>query len=171
MKDDKQKQIKETEDIASNVADADVAIEEQEEVVGEEFEELQQQLEEFEGKYKRALADYQNLQKRVQEEKGEWIRSANKDLLLRLLPVLDTLMMAEKHLQDQGLQVSINQFLDIVKGEGVTRVKTVGVEFNPQFMEVIAVEEGKENIVLEELRAGYMLYDKVLRPAQVKVGK
>lgn len=146
-------------------------LEEQEEEVGHEFTQLQEQLEEFEGKYKRALADYQNLQKRVTEEKSEWIRSANKELLLRLLPVLDTLMMAEKHLQDQGLTVSINHFLDTLKAEGVTRVKTVGEEFNPLFMEVIAVEEGKENKVLEELRAGYMLYDKVLRPAQVKVGK
>lgn len=146
-------------------------IEEQEEEVSNEFTELQQQLEAFEGKYKRALADYQNLQKRVNEEKSEWIRSSNKDLLLRLLPVLDTLMMAEKHLQDQGLQVSINQFLDILKGEGVIRVKTVGEEFDPFTMECVTTEEGEEGKVLEELRAGYMLYDKVLRPAQVKVGK
>lgn len=141
-----------------------------EEEVSNEFEELQQQLEEFDGKYKRALADYQNLQKRVTEEKVEWIRASNRDLLLRLLPVLDTLMMAEKHLQDQGLQVSINQFLDILKGEGVIRVKTVGEDFNPHTMECVITEVGEENKVLEELRAGYMLYDKVLRPAQVKVG-
>src|SRR5882672_6499330 len=87
---------------------------------------LVEKLEEAEGKYRRALADYQNLQKRVQEEKGEWIRAANKDLLLRLLPVLDTLMLAQKHLQDQGLTVSINQFLDIIKTEGVTQIKTTG---------------------------------------------
>ncbi len=80
-------------------------------------------------------------------------------------------MMAEKHLQDQGLQVSINQFLDIIKGEGVTRVKTVGENFDPYTMECVTTEVGEENKVLEELRAGYMLYDKVLRPAQVKVGK
>jgi len=135
------------------------------------LDELQQKADESENKYKRALADYQNLQKRVSEEKSEWIRSANKDLLLRLLPVLDTLMMAEKHLQDQGLTVSINQFLDTLKAEGVTRIKTVGVAFNPHLMECVTTEQGKENEVLEELRAGYMLYDKVLRPAQVKVGK
>jgi molecular chaperone GrpE len=154
-----------------NIEDLEEIVEEQQEKVSDELQELQKSIEEFEGKYKRALADYQNLQKRVTEEKGEWIRSANKDLLLRLLPVLDTLMMAEKHLQDQGLQVSINQFLDILKGEGVIRVKTVGVEFDPFTMECVTTEEGEENKVLEELRAGYMLYDKVLRPAQVKVGK
>lgn len=161
MKNEKEKKQEELEEI----------VEEQEEKVSEEFEELQKQLEEFEGKYKRALADYQNLQKRVQEEKSEWIRSSNRDLLLRLLPVLDTLMMAEKHLQDQGLTVSINQFLDTLKAEGVTRIKTVGEEFDPHTMECVTTENGEENKVLEELRAGYMIYDKVLRAAQVKVGK
>lgn len=161
MKDEKEKKQEELEEI----------VEEQGEKVSEEFEELQKQLEEFEGKYKRALADYQNLQKRVQEEKSEWIRSSNRDLLLRLLPVLDTLMMAEKHLQDQGLTVSINQFLDTLKAEGVTRIKTVGEEFDPHTMECVTTEKGEENKILEELRAGYMIYDKVLRAAQVKVGK
>ena len=136
----------------------------------DEIEIVRQELEETEGKYKRALADYQNLQKRVTEEKVDWIRSSNKDLLLRLLPVLDTLMMAEKHLHDQGLAVCINQFLDTLKAEGVTRIKTVGETFDPVFMEAIVTDIGKENEVLEELRAGYMLNEKVLRPAQVKVG-
>jgi molecular chaperone GrpE len=136
-----------------------------------ELEELKHQVEEFENNYRRALADYQNLQKRVQEEKGEWIRTANKELLLRILPVLDTLMLAQLHVQDKGLQVSIQQFLDVLKSEGITRIETVGKDFNPHLMECIATEEGEENKVLEEIRAGYMLYDRVLRPAQVKVGK
>lgn len=134
-------------------------------------EEIEARAVEFENSYKRALADYQNLQKRVQEEKSEWIRSGNRELLLRLLPVLDTLTLAEKHLQDKGLTVSINQFLDTLKSEGVTTIKTVGEEFNPHLMECVTTEKGEEGKVLEELRAGYMLYDKILRPAQVKVGK
>jgi molecular chaperone GrpE len=136
-----------------------------------EIEALKKQVEEFENNYRRALADYQNLQKRVQEEKSEWIRSANSDLMLRILPVLDTLMLAQQHVKDQGLQVSVQQFLDVLKSEGVTKIKTVGEEFNPHLMECIATEAGDENKVIEEIRAGYVLYDKVLRPAQVKVGK
>ena len=143
---------------------------EDEEVV-DEFEELKQQVEEFENKYKRAIADYQNLQKRVQEEKSEWIRSANKELLLRILTVLDTLILAYQHTQDKNVQVSIQQFLDVLKAEGVIRIEAVGQEFNPQVMECITTEPGEENKVLEEIRAGFILYDKVLRPAQVKVGK
>src|ERR1051326_5842694 len=66
-----------------------------------ELEELHTKLEEAELKYRRALADYHNLQKRVSEEKQDWVRAANKELLLRLLPVLDTLEMAQKHINDQ----------------------------------------------------------------------
>src|SRR2546430_602084 len=76
---------------------------------------FKQQAEESEGKYRRALADYQNLQKRVQEERLALIQAANKELLLRLLPVLDTLELANKHVQDEGLRVSISQFLDTLK--------------------------------------------------------
>lgn len=146
-------------------------VDEQESEVNSELEELKQKFEEAELKYKRALADYQNLQKRVSEEKSEWIKVANKDLLIRLLPVLDTLMLAANHLQDQGLTVSINHFLDTLKAEGVTRIKTVGEIFDPLTMECVITEEGEANKVLAELRAGYKLYDKILRPAQVKVGK
>src|SRR6266404_78726 len=141
------------------------------EEVFKELEALKKQVEEFENNYRRALADYQNLQKRVQEEKSEWIRSGNKEFILRILPVLDTLILAQQHVKDQGLQLSVSQFLDVLKSEGVTKIETVGQEFNPHLMECITTEEGVENKVLEEIRAGYMLYDKVLRPAQVKVGK
>jgi len=136
-----------------------------------EIEALKKEVEEFENNYKRALADYQNLQKRVQEEKSEWVRSGNKELILRILPVLDTLMLAQQHIEDQGLQVSVQQFLDILKAEGVTKIETVGHEFDPHLMECVTTEEGEKNKVLEEIRAGFMQYERVLRPAQVTVGK
>lgn len=134
-------------------------------------EELKKRIEELENQAKRALADYQNLEKRVAGERNEWIRGANRDLLLRVLPVLDTLILALEHSQDQSLQVSVQQFLDVLKSEGVERIKTEREAFNPQTMECVATGEGEDNTVLEEIRAGYMLNDKVLRPAQVKVGK
>jgi molecular chaperone GrpE len=140
-------------------------------IKNDKVEELEQKVEEAENNYKRALADYQNLQKRVQEEKIDWIKAANKELLLRVLPVLDTLMLANKHVENEGLKVSIQQFIDTLKAEGVTKVKTEGEQFNPHLMECIVTEEGEDGKVLEEIRSGYMMYDKILRPAQVKVGK
>src|SRR6266571_3758698 len=141
-----------------------------EEVI-KELEALKKQVEEFENNYRRALADYQNLQKRVQEEKSEWIRSGNKELILRILPVLDTLMLARQHVKDQGLEVSVQQFLDILKSEGVTKIETVGHEFDPHLMECVTTEDGEKNKVINEIRAGFMQYERVLRPAQVTVGK
>lgn len=140
-----------------------------------ETEKLKQRVSDLENQVKRVLADYQNLQKRTLEERKDWIKTANKDLILRLLPILDTLIMAEKNVSDQGLTLSIQQFLDVLKNEGVVRIETVGRDFDPRLMECITTasnaadaEEGK---VIEELRAGYTLNDTVLRPAQVKVGK
>lgn len=138
---------------------------------GVELDKLKQKVANFENDYKRALADYQNLQKRVKDEQHNWIKIANKELLLRLLPVLDTLLIANNHIQNDGLKVSINQFLDALKVEGVIKIEAVGKEFDPNTMECVKVEEGEENKILEELRAGYLIHDKVLRPAQVIVGK
>lgn len=137
----------------------------------EKQEEQNRRIEELENQAKRALADYQNLEKRVAGERSEWTRGANRDLLLRLLPVLDTLVMASKHSQDQSLQVSVQQFLDVLKSEGVERIKTEGEAFNPQTMECVATGAGVEGKVTEEIRVGFTLGDKVLRPAQVMVGK
>jgi molecular chaperone GrpE len=137
----------------------------------DELEEIKAQVEDFENKYKRAIADYQNLQKRVQDEKSEWIRSANRELLLRILTVLDTLILAYQHTQDKNVQVSVQQFLDVLKAEGVTKIEALGKKFDPTIMEAIATGDGEEGKVLEELRVGFMIYDKLLRAVQVKVGR
>lgn len=130
----------------------------------EEFQKLENQL-------KRTLADYQNLEKRVILEKSEWIKFANKNLLLKLLPGLDSLMLAQKHTQDEGITLSINQLLNSFKEEGVKKIDALGEDFDPRFMEVVTTIDGQEGKVVEELKAGYTLYDMVLRPAQVVVGK
>lgn len=132
--------------------------------------ESKQQIENLENQLKRTLADYQNLEKRVIEEKSSWIRMANKDLLLKLLPGLDSLILAEKHTQDEGVKLSIRHFLDILEQEGVKRIKTVGENFDPRTMECVQTVEGENGKVLEELRLGYTIYNEVLRPAQVQVG-
>lgn len=137
----------------------------------EELEELKKRNEELELQVKRVLADYQNLEKRVADQKRELIISANKELIVRLLPVLDTLMMVEKHTEDQGLKLSIRQFIDVLKTEGISKIETVGKDFDPKTMECVEVQKGEEGKVLTELRIGYLLNNRVLRPAQVVVGK
>lgn len=130
-------------------------------------------IEELENQLKRALADYQNLEKRNLEERANWVRVANKELLLRLLPVLDTLIIAQKHVRDEGVNLSVKQFLDVLKLEGVEQIETVGHPFDPVTMECIETVSGNdENKVVEELRAGFRFKDgTVLRVAQVRVGR
>ena len=131
---------------------------------------LQQQLNEAQDKYKRALADYQNLVRRTQEQKSEWIRMSNKDLILKILPILDTIMLTAKHSEEKGLLFTIDQFVKMLQEEGITKILTVGETFNPHTMEAITTIEGEKEKVIEEARTGYMLGEIVLRPAQVVVG-
>src|SRR5579871_3686591 len=99
MSKDKKQEIEEVEENQEN-------IEELETDLDKEIENLKNKITDLENQYRRALADYQNLEKRTREERGEWIRSGNKELLLRLLPVLDILMLAAKHINDKGLDLS-----------------------------------------------------------------
>ena len=128
------------------------------------------QLKNLENQLKRALADYQNLERRITEEKSAWIMAANKDLILKLLPVLDNLFLAQKHITDAGLDLSIQKFLDALYNEGMERIETKGRDFDPHLMECVSVQEGEEDKVLEEVRPGFKINDTVLRPAQVIVG-
>lgn len=107
----------------------------------------------------------------MREERIEWIRSGNKVLMLSLLPILDTLQMANKHVDNQGLKLSIQQFLDVLKDEGAIRMQVEGKDFDPHIMECVDTVEGDDGKVIEEVRLGFMLHDKVLRPSNVKVGK
>ena len=127
-------------------------------------------LKNLENQLKRALADYQNLEKRIADEKITWIKIANKDLLLRLIPGLDSLLLAQKHTQDEGVKLSIKHFLDILEEVGVKKIETEGKSFDPKLMEAVSTTQGEEGKVIEETRAGYTLFDTILRPAQVVVG-
>ena len=127
-------------------------------------------IEKLENQLKRAVADYQNLEKRMDSEKREWIRSGNKGLILKFLPVLDILFLAQGHIKDEGLSLSIEKFLEILKEEGVEKIETEGQDFDPNKMECVSVQEGAENKVLSELRPGFVLSGQTLRPSQVIVG-
>ncbi len=164
-KEEKQLKDEPTEGLAQDEESIDV------DTKNDEVDNLREKFEEAENSYKRALADYQNLQKRVTDERRDLILAANRDLLLRILSVLDTLILANKHDESEGLKVSIHKFLDVLKSEGVTKIETVGLDFNPQIMEAIATGEGDEGKVIEEIQEGYLLHDKLLRAALVKVGK
>lgn len=135
------------------------------------IEELEKKVFDLEDQLKRAVADYQNLEKRTEEQKREIVRFANKELLLQLLPAFDTLFLADQYIQDEGLKLSIKKLLEVFKNTGVERIETEGKDFNPAFMECVDTQHGEENKVIAEVRPGFTLFGHVLRAAQVKVSK
>lgn len=135
------------------------------------LEERDKQIEEWRQKYLRALADYQNLEKRIASRRVEERKYAAEEVIEKFLPVIDTLTQAQAHVKDQGLDLAVKAFWSTLAGVGVRKIDAVGKLFDPLEMECVEVVEGSENKVIEELLSGYRLYEKVLRPAKVKVGK
>jgi molecular chaperone GrpE len=127
--------------------------------------------EEWKNKYLRALADYQNLERRTREEKEEVRRFASEIILGRILPVVDTFTKVKKHVKDVGFDLAYKELHAVLHEQGVEHIQVVGLLFNPHEMECIDVVEGKDNIVIEETLPGYRMHGKILRVAQVKVGK
>jgi molecular chaperone GrpE len=132
---------------------------------------LEKQIVEYQTKYLRALADYQNLEKRTVSENEEARKYAQKYLIVKLLHVLDGLEKAEKHLKDEGLSLVIKDFHKVLDESELVHIEVIGKNFDPHEMECIEVCEGEDNIVIDEIRPGYRMFDKIVRPAQVKVGK
>lgn len=131
---------------------------------------LQNQIQDLENRFKRALADYQNLEKRHASQKGDLIKFANQGLLDKLLPLLDDLERAQAHLQDSGLELIIDQFHQLLISEGVTPIISDRQIFDPQTMDCAEVVPGPKNKVVTTLAKGYYYHDRVLRPARVEVG-
>lgn len=137
-----------------------------------EVDQLKKQLEEYKNKYLRALADYQNLEKRVVEEKKQFQRTVNKNLLLKMVTIVDDIDKAEIFVKNKGLSIIKDRLIKLLLEEGVKEIEVLGKPFDPHLAEAIEISEGREdNIVSEVLRKGYYYYDSVLRPAQVKVSK
>ncbi len=131
---------------------------------------FEKQLIELDNKWKRALADYANLEKRVEKEKREFVKFSKAQLLVKLLSILDDLQRCESHLKDEGLTLTINRFKEILEAEGVEEIEALNEDFNPNLMEVTEMVKGSKNKVLEVILKGYLLNNKIIRPAKVKVG-
>jgi len=125
---------------------------------------------ELENNWKRALADYRNLEKRVAEEREMFFTFANSSLVLRILPILDNLESLVKHVDDEGLKMTIKDFKRILDEEGVKEIEAEGKDFDAELMEAIEKVEGAKDKVVEVLQKGYTMKEKILRPARVKVG-
>jgi molecular chaperone GrpE len=130
------------------------------------------ELENMKSMLARALADYDNLNKRVERERQDLGKLASISIIVRLLPVLDGLESAQMHLQDAGLAISLGEFKKIFSEEGLTEIRPkVGEEFDENLMEVIETIPGEDKgKVAEVILAGWKFTDgQLVRPAKVKV--
>lgn len=131
---------------------------------------LENQIASLEASLKRALADYQNLERRVLNERSDLMKYSNRELLKVLLPSFDNLYLAEKYIQDEGIKLTVKKLTANLEEAGVKRIELENKKFDPNTMECIEVVDGEKDMVISEVRPGFMLFDKVIRPAQVKVG-
>lgn len=146
----------------------------------EEVEKLRAEHEEGQQRLLRTQADFDNFRRRTLKEKEELGKYASAKLITELLPVIDNfqraLSTAGEHAESasyvKGVEMIFRQLEGVLSAEGLTAMESVGKPFNPEFHQAIMQvesEEYEEGIVVEEVQKGYMLKDKVLRPAMVKV--
>lgn len=129
------------------------------------------EIKELEQKLKQALADYHNLTARIEKRRNGWQEEASARIIDKLLDVYDDLVRARTHLKDRGLAMAVSQFWAILESEGVEEAETKGQEFDPEAMDCLEVVSGPKNKVVETIKKGYILKGKIIRPAEVKVGK
>jgi molecular chaperone GrpE len=155
------------------------------EIPEKELEELRKKAEERDEYYNKWLkvhAEYENTRKRIEKEKWEHMKFSNEELISQLFPIVDNFDMAltamEKAEDKEAVMVGIKlvqkEFHKILDENGVEKIKTAGEHFDPNVHEAVSIVttgEHPDGLVLEEVRAGYTLNKRLLRPAQVKVAK
>ncbi|TCP53306.1 molecular chaperone GrpE [Tumebacillus sp. BK434] len=142
---------------------------------------LTTEAEDFKTRYLRAQADFDNFRRRSRQEKDEFAAYANVKLIEELLPVLDTFEMAMKTNAETdvkslltGVEMVFRQLTGALEKQGLSAIEAVGQPFDPNLHEGImqvASDEYPSNTVVQELRKGYKVKDKVVRPSMVQVSQ
>jgi molecular chaperone GrpE len=144
--------------------------------------ELTDKLQEEENKRLRLLADYENFKRRASLDKEALQKYRAQNVVTNLIPVLDNFARAltveakteEAQTMMTGLDMIYRTFVQALEDEGLVEIQALDQEFDPNFHQAIMTgsdEDKPTGIVLEQMQAGYMLKDRVLRPAMVKVNE
>jgi molecular chaperone GrpE len=145
-----------------------------------ELAQMREQAEEHYQRYLRTQADFDNFRRRSRMEKEEFAKYASMKLIEQLLPIVDNMDRALTSSRDttdfdalvKGVEMTFRQLEQVLEQEGLKKMDAVGQPFNPEFHQAIMQvdsDEHEEGIVVEEMQKGYILKDKILRPAMVKV--
>ena len=150
----------------------------QEEKKEDKDKEYKERIEELTNDLKRIQAEFENYKKRTEKEKQEYKQLALKQFMNSLLSIIDNFQLAfqnqDKHKEFvKGTELIYAQLFETLEEQGLRPIKAEGKKFDPYKHEaLLTAESDKEpNTVLEELQRGYMLNEKILRPAKVKVSK
>jgi len=146
------------------------------------LEEKEKEITEHHDRLLRLAADFENYKKRAAREKEDWAKFANEDLLRAILPFIDNLERAINHAQKvvdtgvliEGVRLTIQQILQTLNRFGLSSFQSVGKPFDPtvhEAMLVVETDKHEPNQVVEEVQKGYLLNDRLLRPATVSVSK
>ena len=145
-----------------------------------ELEKKAEQISELTDRNMRLMAEFDNYRKRTEKEKAAMYGMGAKDVVEKILPVIDNFergfsLVAEEDMEDpftQGMEKIYKQFLTVLEGLGVTPIEAVGKEFDPNYHNAVMHVDDEnygENIVVEEFQKGYLYKDSVVRHSMVKV--
>lgn len=146
----------------------------------EKIEGLEKHSEDLNSQLLRLQADFVNYRNRVNKEKESSMAYGTEIIVCELLPVIDNFNRALEAEEDtengfyKGVKMIEKQLLDVFEKNSIVEIKALGEEFDPNFHHAVVMEESEEydsNIVIDVLQKGYMLKNKVIRPAMVKVSK
>ena len=165
-----------SQDQPSSGAAVSPSMEELQAALGVRTEELQA----LQDKYLRLAAEFDNYKKLSQRERSETSKFANENILRDLLPIIDNLERAIKAAKNapsgdglvRGVELTLKQFTEVLAKFGVQAVPSIGTPFDPTRHQAVARVETSdlpENHVIEEFQKGYLLHDRILRPAMVSV--
>lgn len=140
--------------------------------------ELEKKTSDYLNGWKRAQADYQNLQKRTLQDQQEFVKYANENIILDFIPVLDNLESAygampkelAKNAWTQGIKFIKKQLEDALKKNGIEEIEAkIGQKFNPEFHEAVKSDKKASDQITKIILKGYKLNGKVIRPAKVEI--
>ncbi len=144
----------------------------------EELEKLKAELEEVTDRSLRALAEVENTRRRAQKEKEDAIRYCVSNFAKDVLRIYDNLKLAVNCEADagailEGVKMTMSELLNVLKSHGITIVEAADKQFNPNYHQAMAeVESDKETgVIVDVIQDGFMIHDRILRPALVNVSK
>ncbi len=148
----------------------------------DEIEKYRREAEKYKDRWLRAVADLDNYRKRAAKEREELIYRGTENVLREMISVMDNLERAFNHAHEsenagpiiEGIHKIMDQFSTALKRLGVDPIQAKGIQFDPHLHEAVMQVESRDlppNTVVEELEKGYMLNDRLLRPAKVSVAK